>query len=224
MKKNTLFLLILSLLLPVGSLFAQRQMEKLNRGLVAIRTSTSSVFLSWRVLGSDPDNVAFNLYRDGVKITATPISTSSNYTDATSTGTTYTVKPVLNGVETGETNSASIWANNYFDVKLDDEKVVHDRQDAVGSVVQFVGGDVAREVGQDAIEVIFRHTVSRSFSPPLPPSSGQWRMGRIRGGRATSARTPTDTAGRPRPPTAPPRRRRGECSGCWRGPGPTGRR
>ena len=119
MKKNTLLVLIISLLLPLGSLFAQRQMEKLNRGLVAIRTSTSSVFLSWRVLGSDPDNIAFNLYRDGVKITATPISTSSNYTDATSTGTAYTVKPVLNGVETGETNSASIWANNYFDVKLD---------------------------------------------------------------------------------------------------------
>jgi len=104
--------------LPVGSLFAQRQMEKLNRGLVAIRTSTSSVFLSWRVLGSDPDNIAFNLYRDGVKITATPISTSSNYTDATLSGTKYTVKPVLNGVETGETNSATIWANTFFDVNL----------------------------------------------------------------------------------------------------------
>jgi len=99
-------------------IFGQRQMEKLNRGLVAIRTSSSSVFLSWRVLGSDPDNIAFNLYRDGVKINATSISTSSNYTDATSTGTTYTVKPVLNGVETGETNSAAIWSNNYFDVNL----------------------------------------------------------------------------------------------------------
>jgi len=118
MKKNTLFALLFCLVLPVGSLLGQRQMEKLNRGLVAIRTSTSSVYLSWRVLGSDPDNIAFNLYRDGVKITATPISTSSNYTDATSGGTTYTVKPVLNGVETGETNSASIWANNYFDVNL----------------------------------------------------------------------------------------------------------
>ncbi|MDD4992395.1 MAG: autotransporter-associated beta strand repeat-containing protein [Paludibacter sp.] len=118
MRKNTLFVLIISILLPVGSLFAQRQMEKLNRGLVAIRTSTSSVFLSWRVLGSDPDNIAFNLYRDGVKITATPISTSSNYTDATLSGTTYTVKPVLNGVETGETNSATVWANTFFDVNL----------------------------------------------------------------------------------------------------------
>ena len=119
MKKNTLFVLILSLLLPLSSLFAQRQMEKLNRGLVAVRTSTNAVFLSWRVLGSDPDNIAFNLYRDGVKITTTPISTSSNYTDASSTATTYTVKPVLNGVETGETNSASVWTNNFFEIKMD---------------------------------------------------------------------------------------------------------
>lgn len=118
MKKNTLFALVFSLLLPVGSVFAQRQMEKLNRGLVAIRATSGSVFLSWRVLGSDPDNIAFNLYRDGIKITPTPISTSSNYTDPTSTATAYTVKPVLNGVETGESNTAAIWANNYFDVAL----------------------------------------------------------------------------------------------------------
>jgi autotransporter-associated beta strand protein len=117
MRKYTLLLLTLFLILPFSNLLAQRQMEKLNRGLVAVRTSTSSVFLSWRVLGSDPDNIAFNLYRDGVKITPTPITINSNYTDATTTGTTYTVKPVLNGVETGESNSASIWSS-YLNVSL----------------------------------------------------------------------------------------------------------
>ena len=118
MRKNTLFALVLCFILSLGNLVAQRQMEKLNRGLVAIRTTTSSVFLSWRVLGSDPDNIAFNLYRDGVKITSTPITSSSNYTDASSTGTTYMVKTVLNGVETGESNTAAIWTNNYFDINL----------------------------------------------------------------------------------------------------------
>jgi len=118
MKKNTLFLLAICLISPFYSLLAQRQMEKLNRSLVAVRTSTSSVYLSWRVLGSDPDNIAFNLYRDGVKITSIPITTSSNYTDASSSGITYTVKPVLNGVETGESNSSSIWTNNYLDISL----------------------------------------------------------------------------------------------------------
>jgi len=117
MKKYASFLLALFLMLPLTNLSAQRQMEKLNRGLVAVRTSTSSVFLSWRVLGTDPDNIAFNLYRDGVKITPTPITVNSNFTDASSTGTTYTVKPVLNGVENGESNSAAIWSG-YLNVPL----------------------------------------------------------------------------------------------------------
>jgi len=97
---------------------AQRQMEKLNRGLVAVRTSSSQVFLSWRVLGSDPDNIAFNLYRDGVKLNATPIITATNYTDASSSATTYTVKTVINNIETGETNSASVWSNNYLEIPM----------------------------------------------------------------------------------------------------------
>jgi len=118
MKKATLIVLSICLVLPLSGLFAQRQMEKLNRGLVAVRTSTSSVYLSWRVLGSDPDNIAFNLYRDGVKITSTPVATSSNYTDASSGGTKYTVKPVLNGVETGESDTASVWATNYLEIPL----------------------------------------------------------------------------------------------------------
>lgn len=118
MKKFSLSLLLFIILLCPFSVYAQRHMEKLNRGLVAVRTSTSSVFLSWRVLGSDPDNIAFNLYRNGTKLNSTPITTTTNYTDASTTGTTYTVKPVLNGAETGETNSATVWANTYFDVNL----------------------------------------------------------------------------------------------------------
>ncbi|MFT3753265.1 MAG: autotransporter-associated beta strand repeat-containing protein [Paludibacter sp.] len=118
MKKNTLYALLLSLLLPLGNLFAQRQMEKLNRGLVAVRTSASSVFLSWRVLGSDPDNIAFNLYRNGTKINTTPITTATNYTDASSVSTSYTVRAVINGTETGEQNTATVWATAYLDIPM----------------------------------------------------------------------------------------------------------
>ncbi|HVS54532.1 MAG TPA: rhamnogalacturonan lyase [Opitutaceae bacterium] len=42
---------------------AQHQMENLGRGVVAIHQSDGKVFVSWRLLGTDPDNVAFNLYR-----------------------------------------------------------------------------------------------------------------------------------------------------------------
>src|SRR5687768_14008107 len=40
-----------------------RQMEYLNRGLVALRTGPSSAYVGWRMLGTDPSEIAFNLYR-----------------------------------------------------------------------------------------------------------------------------------------------------------------
>ncbi len=42
---------------------AQRQMERLGRGLVAVRQTDGTVFVGWRLLGTDPDDIAFNLYR-----------------------------------------------------------------------------------------------------------------------------------------------------------------
>jgi rhamnogalacturonan endolyase len=38
-------------------------MENLGRGVVAVRSTTTEVFVSWRVLGTDPPDTAFNLYR-----------------------------------------------------------------------------------------------------------------------------------------------------------------
>ena len=32
---------------------AQRQMEKLGRGVVAVRNGSDSVFVSWRILGTE---------------------------------------------------------------------------------------------------------------------------------------------------------------------------
>src|SRR5215213_1341501 len=40
-----------------------RQMEFLNRGLVAVRRTSSQIYIGWRMLGTDPTNIAFNLYR-----------------------------------------------------------------------------------------------------------------------------------------------------------------
>jgi|CZCB01.1.fsa_nt_gi rhamnogalacturonan endolyase len=59
---------------------AQWSMEKLDRGLVALET-TDGIFLSWRMFGSDPDEVGFNLYRNGEKINEIPITESTNYVD-----------------------------------------------------------------------------------------------------------------------------------------------
>src|SRR3954463_15125967 len=50
--------------LPLGAKEKLRYMEKLDRGVVAVQQSDGKVFLSWRLLASDPDGVAFNVYRE----------------------------------------------------------------------------------------------------------------------------------------------------------------
>ena len=39
---------------------AARQMERLDRGLIAVKTN-DGVFLSWRMFGTDAESIAFNL-------------------------------------------------------------------------------------------------------------------------------------------------------------------
>jgi hypothetical protein len=99
--------------------------------------------------------------------------------------------------------------------------VVHDGQHAVGPVVEFIGGDVAREVGQRLIQVIGGDASEGPFFPPLPPNSARWRRERRPGDRATDARTPRGTADRPPPPDAPPEAPPGGCSGRQARPSPT---
>jgi hypothetical protein len=97
----------------------QSRMENLGRGLVAVSLGSNQVFLSWRLLGTDPSGITFNLYRNGTKITASPISLT-NYTDtAGSTSATYTVRPVIGGVEQGAFSAqGGVWGQQYLTINL----------------------------------------------------------------------------------------------------------
>ncbi|MBL3658989.1 rhamnogalacturonan lyase family protein [Fulvivirga sediminis] len=112
------YLIILIMLLFVNAVNAQNLMENLNRGVVAVRTSNSQVFVSWRMFGTDPSNIAFNLYRGSTKVNATPITNSTNYVDNTSTNASYSVRPVINGVEQAASEAANVWGQNYKTVNL----------------------------------------------------------------------------------------------------------
>lgn len=74
-----------------------RRMEYLNRGVVALETS-DGIYMSWRFLGDDPDDVQFNVYKNGEKI-ATVIN-STNYIDKIGNKSDiYMVSSVINGME-----------------------------------------------------------------------------------------------------------------------------
>jgi rhamnogalacturonan endolyase len=87
MKKNIVLkslLLGLCLCLSAGA-FAQRQMENLSRGVVAIRT-TDGVFVSWRLLGTEPTDLGFNVYRQtgnqkAVKLNDKPLTGPTHFID-----------------------------------------------------------------------------------------------------------------------------------------------
>ena len=86
---------------------AQRQMESLGRGIVALRTDETSFFVSWRLLGTDPQGTTFNVYRstgggDHVRLNDEPLEKGTNFIDRRADpGQTnsWFVRPVLNGRE-----------------------------------------------------------------------------------------------------------------------------
>jgi len=76
--------------------------------VVAVATS-NGVFVSWRMLGSEADSVAYNVYRNGSKLTASPLANSTNYVDTAGSATaTYRVAAVVGGVE--QVMSCLCWA------------------------------------------------------------------------------------------------------------------
>ena len=109
MRKIAIYLLCIFMLPPVATMTAQTgynysklQREKLNRGVVAIRENPSEVIVSWRYLSSDPIQTGFNVYKDGKKLTDTPVTVSTLFRDKNNSqkAAVYEVRPVIKGKET----------------------------------------------------------------------------------------------------------------------------
>lgn len=95
-----------------------RQMEYLNRGVVGVKTS-SGIFLSWRLLGTDDSATGFNIYRDGTLITSEALTGATNYVDSLGTlSSSYVVKAVVNGSETDSSEPVTAWENQYKIIRL----------------------------------------------------------------------------------------------------------
>jgi len=94
----------------------RRQLEHLDRGLVAVKVP-EGVYLSWRFLGDEPDDVRYRIYRNGRLLTT--VSDSSNYTDPTGTATsTYRVAAIVDGVTRPLSDPVTPLAQQYRDIPL----------------------------------------------------------------------------------------------------------
>ncbi len=96
-----------------------RQMESLGRGVVAIRQDDGKVFVSWRLLRTDPKETTFNVYRktgggDAVKLNRQPIAAATHFVDANADFTkpnAYSVTAVVKEKEGGASRAFTLPAN-----------------------------------------------------------------------------------------------------------------
>ncbi|UQU62108.1 rhamnogalacturonan lyase [Couchioplanes caeruleus] len=105
---------------PAGAAgtLATRQLERLDRGLVSVRSGSGNL-VSWRWLATDPSDVGFHVYRGGTRITSTPVTGSTNYLDAgAAAGASYTVRAVVGGVEQAAEGPSLSFTNGYYDVRI----------------------------------------------------------------------------------------------------------
>ncbi|MEV8541927.1 rhamnogalacturonan lyase [Streptomyces sp. NPDC051572] len=95
-----------------------RQVEALDRGVVSVHTDSGNL-VSWRWLGTDPDDVSFNVYRAGTKVNSAPISGSTNYFHAGAPAQAdYTVRAIVGGVEQADSVHAVQFRTGYKDVPI----------------------------------------------------------------------------------------------------------
>ena len=101
------------------------QTETLSRGVVAVKMSKSEgqkkdgIFISWRFLETDKASTAFNVYRDGTKLNAEPLTTVTNYTDTGgSVSAKYEVETLVDGEPVRRDAAGEVWGNIYKEIPL----------------------------------------------------------------------------------------------------------
>ncbi len=164
-----------------------RQMEKLGRGLVAISVE-GGVYLCWRlfdsednIYGSADKNVSFNVYRGNEKIAT--VETATNYTDTTA-GSSYSVAPVINGVEGEKCEAVSVMDASWFDIpitKPETETVTYLANDVESTIdYSFSPADCSTGDldGDGEYEIIVKWTSAEKDvgSPGDPAYSGTVRL------------------------------------------------
>ncbi len=98
---------------PKSKAVPARHMEKLGRGIVATHQGEGKVFVSWRLFGTDPHTIAFNVYRasgdaEPVNLTKEPLTKVTHFADQGvefANPVRYFVRPVIEGKE-GEASGA----------------------------------------------------------------------------------------------------------------------
>ncbi|REE05499.1 rhamnogalacturonan lyase family protein [Marinoscillum furvescens] len=111
-------------LILINHVQAQTDVAHIKRSVVAIK-SAEGVYVNWSLKSSDSEEVGFDVYRftdggTGVKLNETPILSSTNFFDSTTTtsGNQYAVVPVLNGTEQESSDTVAVLDEQYLNIPL----------------------------------------------------------------------------------------------------------
>ncbi|MCU4748593.1 MULTISPECIES: rhamnogalacturonan lyase [unclassified Streptomyces] len=97
---------------------AASQLENLDRGLVSVHSGGNNL-VSWRYLATDPDNVAFNVYRGSVKVNDQPITGTTNFLHRdVPNSADYRVRAVVGGAEQDWSPHAIQFRAGYYDIPI----------------------------------------------------------------------------------------------------------
>jgi rhamnogalacturonan endolyase len=155
---------------------SERIEEKLDRGMSALAVEGGKVYLSWRLLKADPEQIAFNVYRSTVggaplKLNAEPVSRTTDFVDAKAPldkENTWWVRPMIQGREQTDSARATLPANapsqNYKAIKLRDD---------VRSVDRVGIGDLN---GDGAYDFVVKHPAGRIDPGRSAPSPDTFKI------------------------------------------------
>ncbi|KAA5544353.1 rhamnogalacturonan lyase [Roseiconus nitratireducens] len=116
---------VLSFIFLQQAVCAQRLMEKLDRGVVAVQNG-DEVFIGWRLFATEPPTTGFNVYRaddDGEPrlLNDQPLTAGTNFVDTSgdvTDATTYFVRPVLDGQEGEPSDRRGVDRNGYLEFPI----------------------------------------------------------------------------------------------------------
>ncbi len=119
-------LVLILLVLMNGPVHAQRWMEDINRATVAVQLGGDSVYIGWRMLGTDPEGIGFNIYRisgegKANKLNNSPLTSTTDYIDVVSRSgeiLKYFVKSADKGMKNEVPDTALVWSRNYLSIPL----------------------------------------------------------------------------------------------------------
>lgn len=178
-KVRVCVLLILSLLVVMQS-GAQRVMEDLDRGVIAINQG-NSVYIGWRLLVTDPDGTGFNVYRttEGktIKLTDKPITTCTNYIDTRvdlSQTNTYLIRSVIGSKETDTDRSFTLPANSPVQQYLSIPLQIPDAGETISGKYSYSANDASAADldGDGEYEIILKWEPSNARNPPQTGFTG----------------------------------------------------